>query len=274
MKNSLIEKIKKRLEKKLDIKKDHLRFVFNLEEKKYTLYQGLNPIKYEDINKQSKQELNKKNELLIKNPQLLMQELETAKIKQRFKKLKELGYPCDSFEYLGQAKGTMSKQMEELLTKLTAEENVLIGIHRIGDNDSKEKIQDIFLNGLEITGHLNGAAISSKELSNNVSYYPDNKTIIKELMYANHYKNSKGSILIRIPDKDLTQNIFIINKEGKTRINPKYIIGYVPLEANNHIETIILSQKESKQTSTNFTFKNNIIQSETFETENKRTIRK
>ena len=58
-------------------------------------------------------------------------------------------------------------------------------------------------------------------------------------MHANAYKNSKGSILIRIPDNDLSGNIFITDKDGLIRLDPKYIIGYVPLEPNNHIETII-----------------------------------
>ena len=97
----------------------------------------------------------------------------------------------------------MSKQMEDLLNRLVTENDVLLGIHRIGNNDSPEKIEDILKNRLEITGHLGGAAQSNKELKNNVGYYPNNKTIIKELMYADKYKNSKGSILIRIPDTDL-----------------------------------------------------------------------
>lgn len=58
-------------------------------------------------------------------------------------------------------------------------------------------------------------------------------------MYANQYKNSKGGILIRIPDSDLTGNIFITDKNGQTRLNPKYIVGYIPVDENHHIEEII-----------------------------------
>ena len=48
--------------------------------------------------------------------------------------------------------------MEDLLNRLVTENDVLLGIHRIGNNDSPEKIEDILKNGLEITGHLGGAA--------------------------------------------------------------------------------------------------------------------
>lgn len=78
-----------------------------------------------------------------------------------------------------------------------------------------------------MTGHHDGSIPNSGELQNNVSYYVDNKTIIKELIYANHFKNSKGSILIRIPDNDLLGNISILDKDGGTRLNPKYIVDYV-----------------------------------------------
>lgn len=242
-------------QKKLDIKDTPLRIVFNEQERKYVCYYGNTPIPYNNLNRKSKKIIDNKNKELLTNPNILQEELEKAKTSKRFDKLKKLGYSCDSFEVLGAANGTMSKQMEELLNNLVYEENILLGIHRIGTNDSPEKLKDILINGLEITGHLGGAAQSSKELKNNVSYYPNNKTIIKELMYADKYKNSKGSILIRIPDEDLSQNIFVIDAQGRTRLHPKYIVGYVPLEENHHLETIITpSQIRSNISQNNYTF--------------------
>ena len=120
-----------------------------------------------------------------------------------------MGYTCHSFEYLGKANGTMSKQMEELLEKLTNEKNILLGIHRIKEYTTQEAIDDILANGLKMTGHFDGSIPTSRELQNSVSYYVDNKIVIKELMYTNQFKNSKGSILIRIPDEELTKNIYI-----------------------------------------------------------------
>lgn len=226
-------------ERKFDVKEDKLRIVFNPTEKIYDVYYGNTLIPYNKLNRKSKKYIENENNNLLTNPDKLAMELERTAKMRRFDKLKSLGYSCDSFEYLGSVEGTLSKQMEELLNKLVKEENVLLGIHRIGSNDSPEKIADILNNGLEITGHMGGGVLNKRELKNNVGYYPDNKTIIKELMYADCYKNSKGSILIRIPDSDLTQNIFIIDKNGKTRLNPKYIVGYVPLFKEHHLETIV-----------------------------------
>lgn len=92
-----------------------------------------------------------------------------------------------------------------------------------------------------MTGHLGSGVVGNPELRNNVSYYPDNTTIIKELMYADTYKESIGSILIRIPDYDLRENIFITDINGLIRLNPKYNVGFVPV--NNHkIERILKAE--------------------------------
>ena len=180
-----------------------------------------------------------------------------------------MGYTCHSFEYLGKANGTMSKQMEELLEKLTNEKNILLGIHRIKEYTTQEAIDDILANGLKMTGHFDGSIPTSRELQNSVSYYVDNKIVIKELMYTNQFKNSKGSILIRIPDEELTKNIYITDKNGGIRLNPKYIVGYVPLYNNNHLEDIILPPAKSEKNTYNYgnSYQNNFIYDNTQITE-------
>ena len=59
-------------------------------------------------------------------------------------------------------------------------------------------------------------------------------------MYADLYKDSVGSLLIKIPDSVLEngEDIFVHDGIGN-RLNPKYILGYVPLYPNHHIEKII-----------------------------------
>lgn len=242
-------KIKELFEKKYDLNDLHLKY--NTLTREYQCYFNDTLIPYSKLNKSSKKKID------------TMQEQERKKTSERFEKLKKAGFICNSFEVLGTIKGTMSKELEALLNNLTSEENILLGIHRIGQDNSKEKIEDILLNGLKMTGHLDGAVKSITELKNNVSYYANNKTIIKELMYADTYKNSKGSILIRIPDEVLLQrenntSIFVIDNEGMIRLNPKYIVGYIPVEANHHIETIITSsQIKTVESQNNYIFKNN-----------------
>ena len=233
--------------KKYDLEKDRLRIIFNPNEQKYNLYYGDKIIPIKELNFRTNKILKKKNKSLITNPSILKKELDTLKHKQRFKKLKSMGYTCDNFQYLGKIKGTMSKEMEEFLDALTSEENILLGIHRVKYYIPMEQIEDILTNGLKMTGHQDGAVPTTNNFQNNVSIYTDNKIIIKELMYANEFKNSKGSILIRIPDEDLHGYIYITDKDGGIRLNPKYIIGYVPLYNNNHLENIILPPNKSNQ---------------------------
>lgn len=242
-------------EKKYDIVGDRLRIVFNFQEKKYDVYYGNNLISYSKLNRKSKKYIENENYKLRTNDELLNYEIEKVITKKRFDKLKSLGYSCDSFEYLGPVNGTMSKSMGEILNKLVMEEDVLLGIHRIGSDDSIEKIEDVLKNGLKITGHFGVVGEEYKALKNNVGYYPNNKTIIKELMYADNYKNSKGSILIRIPDVDLGGKLFVVDSTGVTRLNPKYIVGYVPVYENHHLEKIITLESLTKNNSSyNYVF--------------------
>lgn len=243
--------------KKYDIEKDRLRIIFNEEERKYICYYGSTPIPYNILNRKSKKIIDSKNKELLTNTKLLEKEIKLAKAKSRFRKLQSLGYTCGSFEYLGEVHGTMSQEIETLLKNLTSEENILLGIHRVKFSTQTDSIEDILINGLKMTGHRDGAVPNSSVLNNNVSYYSDNKTIIKELMYADEFKNSKGSILIKIPDEDLQKNIYVTDKDGCTRLNPKYIIGYVPLYENHHLENIItLNQLKTNTSQNNFSFQN------------------
>ena len=143
---------------------------------------------------------------------------------------------------LGVNKGTMSPEMNAFLTQLTKKENLVLGIHRTGYSDMRD-IQNILTYGLALTGHSSSGACCHAKLSNNVSFYPDNKTIIKELMYANAYKNSLGSILIAIPDNDLDKEIYVTREDEYGNIikslNPKYILGYIPVNKDHHIHTIM-----------------------------------
>jgi len=195
-------------EKKFDIVEDRLRMVFNPQTKSYDVYYGPTLIPYSKLSRKSKKYIENENNNLRTNPDKLSYEMEKDTIKQRFNKLSTLGFTCGGFEYLGEANGTMSKEMKDLLTRLTREENVLLGIHRIKGSTLDTAIQDMLVNGLKMTGHNDGGIPGTNVLSNNVSYYADNKIIIKELMYADLFKNAKGSLLIRIPDNELSQNIY------------------------------------------------------------------
>lgn len=238
--------------KGLNIEKNQLIRKFDINSKTYYYAKLENgnfiPIDYEQLDKKSQKKLLQENRELLTNQDLLMSEINKVKSVTRFNYLKSLGYVCDSFEYLGTIKGTISNGLNQYLDTLLAEEDVLIGIHRVGDNFDNTTMNDIFSNGLKITGHMDSLVSSNKLLKDNVSYYASNKVIKKELMHANGYKASKGSILIRIPDTELEKNkdILLIT-DTEVRLNPKYIIGYVPIYENNHLENIIYNQNYLKE---------------------------
>ena len=232
--------------KKYNKDKDYLIKKFNAETKEYYYMKIINgqevKIDYEDLDRSTKKQLLNENRNLLIDKSLLEKEIENYEKKQRFQYLQSIGYNCTSFEYLGKVEGTVSNKMREYLDQLLNEKNVLIGIHRVGQSFDSNILDDTFQNGLKMTGHMGGAVSTSVSLDQNVSYYASNKIIEKELMYADAYKNSKGSILIKIPDSVLESgnDIFISDGYG-VRLNPKYIIGYVAVFPNHHIENIILN---------------------------------
>ena len=113
------------------------------------------------------------------------------------------------------------------LDNMFSEENVLYGIHRIGSS-SDDDVLDILEHGLIITG-ATSSGVCKYGLDYNVGYYLDNMDIKAELLNASGFRNSKGSILIRIPDEALSSGRYLVEKDGVIRLDPRFIVGYVPL---------------------------------------------
>lgn len=227
-------------DKKFDIKDDFLMRMFSPDKGYYYVKSDgreFHEIGVDKLNRRSLKELKRANISLQEDRELLEKELHQYKISKRFDKLKSLGFSTIGFEYLGPVNGSISPMLRDELEQLVSEENVLVGIHRTKHDTSVEAISDILNNGLRIDGHMGGMVASEKKLSDTVSYYPDNSTVIKEAMYANVYKNSSGSIIIRIPDEDLADTSKIYISDGNdVKVNPKYILGYIPVTADHHID--------------------------------------
>lgn len=186
--------------------------------------------------------LAEKNKALA-NPILLRQAMLESSRADRARQLAAMGFDTCCWEVLGTTRSTesISPEIRKWLDEIVAEENVLIGVHRTGEA-KLEHIADILCGGLIINPKDKGGAFSSIALGNNVSYYSNNETVVKELLCADEWRDSLGSILIRIPDEQLLGNIFMIDSEdGTFYLDPKYIIGFVPLGSNGKITEVISS---------------------------------
>lgn len=230
-------------DKKYDVDKDRLMRQFSPDEGYYYVKVVAGKkvkIDSSELNSRTNKLLKEENQRLISDRELLEKEAKKFHLAERQRKLEKLGYPCHSFEYLGEVQGSVSLLMQDFLDDLVCEKDVLIGIHRVKEGVSIDDIGDILENGLIIYGHLAGATNSKRDLASTVSYYPDNRTIIKELMYANEYKNASGSILIRIPDIELEKDDDVYITDGNNvRVNPKYILGFVPVDKEHHVDRLV-----------------------------------
>ena len=225
---------------KKDIRRDNLEIKFDPREQIYKAYLQDGTL-VTNLTGNSIRILGKMNKELLLRPELLAKEMRVSIDSLRVQKLKDLGYACTSFEVLFSERDNdtyMTDEMKSFLENLTSEDDVLIGVHRTG-RASIDDIAYMLRGGITMT-RLNGSTTNSAiHLMNNVSYYPNNETIIKELVNADSYKDSLGSILIRIPDDDLSKNIFLIDSETCDLIlDPQYIVGFVPVEVNGISEII------------------------------------
>lgn len=264
--------------------KDYITLKFNLSIKKYeyTFYDGT-VVPYNKLDNLAKKELDSKNQELINNPHLLDEVLDKTerenKIIARAKELSEMGYPCISTTIVSdQPISHIPDDFNQELNNLLSEEHVLYGIHRTGYMKD-DYLLDILENGLIMTGR--GVYVSQDDLSldQNVGYYPDNMQIKDELLNAHGYKESNGSLLIRIPDEDLKKGDLFIQKENDfMRLKPEYIVGYVPiiqLSDGSYTINRIMTLKDLKQTKEeNNNDNKEIVFEESINSEEDNTIRR
>ena len=246
---------------KLNTDNDRLEIVFDGDKGiyKYIKYEGYDAkeINYNKLDTISKEKLNLYNEQLKNNKGLYEIEKKEWQNQKRTEKLKEMGYSLGTIEVGFKGSGSINSNLYKYLIELATQKNNLLGLHRVGSHFNQNIQEDIFNNGLTIFGHL--GINSSKTLSDSVSYYSDNDSVIAELLGAHGYKDSVGSILVSIPDSALEAgNDILIKTDKGTKLNPKYIVGYVPWYNGNHLENII-KNPNFEQSTTSEILNSNII---------------
>lgn len=239
--------------KKLDYEEASLRYEFDLSQDKYCFYKNGEIVEDKMLNGRSKRFLNKKNKLTEEEKEesrevarnVKLQKEEMAKVKECIEKRKEAGIDLkyNSFEVQSKEAPKLSDDVKAYLEELTNEEKnneYVLGIHRIGA--SEEHVENILNKGILVQGHMMGAAKGSPSLDNTVGYYPSNKTIISQVGFAYGYKNSKGSVVVKIPKEDIIANNIYVNDNENMYLNPKYIVGYFPVEEDKTVEKIVTKE--------------------------------
>lgn len=239
--------------KKLDYEEASLRYEFDLSQDKYCFYKNGEIVEDKMLNGRSKRFLNKKNKLTEEEKEerrevarnVKLQKEEMAKVKECIEKRKEAGIDLkyNSFEVQSKEAPKLSDDVKAYLEELTNEEKnseYVLGIHRIGP--SEDHLENILNDGILVQGHMMGAAKGNPSLDNTVGYYPSNKTIISQVGFAYAYKNSKGSVVVKIPKEDIIANNIYVNDNESMYLNPKYIVGYFPVEEDKTVEKIVTKE--------------------------------
>ena len=97
-------------------------------------------------------------------------------------------------------------------------ENYYIGIHRTAN-----EVEDILENGI---------ICRNNELSTHVQRMDNFDFMLREIKLCSEYKGSKGCFIVKIPKEYVDNGTMpIYYQDGeKIRLNPKYVVGYVPVE--------------------------------------------
>lgn len=243
--------------KKYDYEYDRLWTKYDLDKDEFYFTMAGKRIDNKQLNLKSRRALKKKNRMteeertrqrkFAQDDKIRMEELKRrndARVERISTGWPDLQY--DSFEVFSSNgfEARYSSEVKEYLENLTCQQNnteYILGIHRIGA--SEEHLKNIFNQGIIVQGHQSGAAKGTPELKNTVSYYPDNSIIMKEVACADQYKSSRGSVVVKIPKEDIiSNNIYITDEESNNMyLNPKYIVGYFPIEYDKTISQIITS---------------------------------
>ena len=154
--------------------------------------------------------------------------------------------------------GKSLEAIEKLVDTL-ADNNSVVGIHRIGQMAAADNLGDIYFgNGISLTGHSSSGVFGStgnllNDLSRNITFVnngtniklPDEainaRDFIEQIAVGGNYKNNgdTGAVMvISIPNDVLNNpdNDVIIQKKGQNYLNPKYIVGYA--NTNNQYDSI------------------------------------
>lgn len=255
--------------RKYDYDKDSLAVVFDLNSMSYKMSKWNQIVPNKRLNWKTIKLLGEYNDKLKDDPDLLKREVTMATFKRdqkqksenRKQELADMGYNIPSIKVIGFEPGNISQSVLDYLIPMLSEDHVLFGIHRIGVagiDDAKS----IFERGFLMSGGgLNVVQQGGVSLEQNFSIYADNSELLNQLMYANGYKGSKGSIIIRIPDEDVKENkmfsdtvtdeLITVEEDGKMvsktvqnikrYLKSEYIVGYAPVDENFNVEKFILN---------------------------------
>lgn len=165
--------------------------------------------------------------------------------KEIFSKLKN----PESFEYFYNVfktyddKGSIPKDLAEMIEKKIEDPNVVLGIHRTGDGIinpddiySSSVLNNILQEGINITGDMSSSAFSKNVIPPNKNISPINDMLHAVIFLKNPYKNSTGGILVELPVEAVDKDLYlkeggddIIYKKGiiNDSLKPEYILGFV-----------------------------------------------
>lgn len=237
--------------KKYDYISDNLAFEFDSSNKKY--YACIKKFNYtlgdydivvldeKLLNRRTKRELEEKNEELKNNKELLEFEKYYNKRILRQKRLTAAGIQLNPIiSKQSNDPKYYTKSVKHKFDRLLKDDNIVLAIYKVGQT-SDEEIKDILINGLMLSEYSPNAKVSDDydNLEDKANIYSLNEMAINQLFNKEENKDSKGSILIRVPINEYNEDIYY-DYNSEKRLKPKYIVGYIPVKNNSdYINKII-----------------------------------
>jgi len=145
---------------------------------------------------------------------------------------------------------SFGEKMQQLYEQ--GQEEYYIGIHRTGADPEKLMKEGICYSTNGYYGFTNNkeASISPKCLGDHVQTMDTFPFLLHQLACAYNYKFSCGSLIVKIPKKDIdnkyetneTREPIYYVKDGQVYLRPEYIIGYVPCKIEEYGKLGIINE--------------------------------
>ena len=137
--------------------------------------------------------------------------------------------------------GYIPKNVGKYLEALMKDDRFVVGIHRTSVVESPSILQDIFSDGLTMTGDLSSGVDERGQIihpSKHILPIRDEMDIVVNL--KTDYRSAVGGIIVAIPKEYVDENmrlqkgqaesIYNITEEGYCKLKPEYLLGYVVQE--------------------------------------------
>lgn len=145
--------------------------------------------------------------------------------------------------------GFIPQEIGKTVQELFADDNYVIGIHRVKEADVDDIFEKGIINNFDLNDDLSGPSIETT-----VDFYKDHINLLGEVKQSSLF-DSDGAVIVKIPRYymknytayDVEKPIFYKDIEKNCRLLPEYVYGYACVDSLSNIVGFVENEKYSDE---------------------------